>query len=423
MERQAHTQAAGQPDAPLFSRGMSAVLIAQFLSAFADNAILVGAIKLVITLSQQKGIDALLQGSFVLPYIVLAPFVGLLADALPKGRVMWLANAVKLASGSAMLLIALQGSEGAVLWVILAYVLTGIGAAVYSPAKYGILTQLCAPRQLVQANGLVEGSTIVAILLGFVCGGWLADVSLVLLLAVITACYGLAVGLSLLIPRLPIVHPHQRVSIWAMIVDFSKAVTTLLGDRQARTSLLGTSMFWGSGSTLRLVLFAWVPFALGLTETSSATNLGGVVSVGIIVGAGLAAWTIKLEQAPRALWAGLFIGLPLLFMGWASELWHAGAMLMGLGTAAGFFVVPLNALLQTRGQLSVGAGHAIAVQNFCENLLIAAFVALHYLASQWFNPAQEVFAFGLLLVGLMSLLLISYQLRQRPQTLTEEESA
>ena len=422
MERQAHTLATGQPDAPLFSRGMSAVLIAQFLSAFADNAILVGAIKLVITLSQQKGMDALLQGSFVLPYIVLAPFVGLLADALPKGRVMWLANAVKLASGSAMLLIALQGSQGTVLWVILAYVLTGIGAAVYSPAKYGILTQLCAPRQLVQANGLMEGSTIVAILLGFVCGGWLADVSLVLLLTVITACYGLAVGLSLLIPRLPIVHPHQRVSIWVMIGDFTGAVTTLLRDRQARTSLLGTSMFWGSGSTLRLVLFAWVPFALGLTETSSATNLGGVVSVGIIVGAGLAACCIKLEQATRALWAGLCIGLPLLFMGWASELWHAGAMLMGLGAAAGFFVVPLNALLQTRGQVSVGAGHAIAVQNFCENLLIAAFVGLHYLASQWFNPAQEVFAFGLLLVGLMGLLLLSYHLGKRPPPLVAEEA-
>ena len=199
-----------QAATPLFSRGLSAVLLAQFLSAFADNAILVGAIKLVLLLSAEKGMDALLQGSFVMPYILLAPFVGLLADALPKGRVMWLANAIKLLSGALMLTIALQGDQATTLWVIIAYVLTGIGAAVYSPAKYGILTQLCGTDKLVQANGLMEGSTIVAILLGFVCGGWLADSSLVLLLGVITTCYALAVGLSLLIPRLPCAYPDAR---------------------------------------------------------------------------------------------------------------------------------------------------------------------------------------------------------------------
>lgn len=415
-----HTSTPVAASKPLFSRGMSAVLIAQFLSAFADNAILVGAIKLVLLLSTEKGMDALLQGSFVMPYILLAPFVGLLADALPKGRVMWLANSIKLVSGIAMLTIALQGDQATILWVIIAYVLTGIGAAVYSPAKYGILTQLCGTEQLVKANGLMEGSTIVAILLGFVCGGWLADSSLVLLLAVVTGCYALAVLLSLLIPRLPIVHALEQASVTVMVRDFAGAVATLLRDRQARTSLLGTSLFWGSGSTLRLVLFAWVPFALGLADTSSATNLGGVVSIGIIVGAGLAGAFIRLEHAPRALWAGLLIGAPLLFMGLATELWHAGALLIGLGAAAGCFVVPLNALLQSRGQASVGAGHAIAVQNFCENLLIAAFVGLHYLASQLFDPAQEVFAFGVLLIAIMGLLFISYRLSGRKVALAVE---
>ena len=415
-----HTSTPVAASKPLFSRGMSAVLVAQFLSAFADNAILVGAIKLVLLLSAEKGMDALLQGSFVMPYILLAPFVGLLADALPKGRVMWLANSIKLVSGIVMLTIALQGDQATILWVIIAYVLTGIGAAVYSPAKYGILTQLCGTEQLVKANGLMEGSTIVAILLGFVCGGWLADSSLVLLLAVVTGCYALAVLLSLLIPRLPIVHALEQASVTVMVRDFAGAVVTLLRDRQARTSLLGTSLFWGSGSTLRLVLFAWVPFALGLADTSSATNLGGVVSIGIILGAGLAGAFIRLEHAPRALWAGLLIGAPLLFMGLATELWHAGALLIGLGAAAGFFVVPLNALLQSRGQASVGAGHAIAVQNFCENLLIAAFVGLHYLASQWFNPAREVFAFGVLLIAIMGLLFISYRLSGRKVALAVE---
>ena len=398
---------------PLLSRGLVAVLIAQFLSAFADNAILVGAIKLLMTLSREKGMDALLQGSFVLPYILLAPFVGLLADALPKGRVMWLANSIKLLSGILMLGVALFGSSEAVLLVIAAYVLTGIGAAVYSPAKYGILTQLCHPEHLVKANGLMEGSTIVAILLGFVCGGLVADHSLLSLLALVTLFYGLAVVLSLFIPRLPIAHAFAGNSLGGMIRDFAAAVMTLMRDRKARTSLLGTSIFWGSGSTLRLVLFAWVPFALGLMDTSSATNLGGVVSVGIIVGAALAGALIRLENAPRVLVAGIFIGAPLLFMGMTAQLWQAALLLIALGVAAGFFVVPLNALLQERGQESVGAGHAIAVQNFCENLLIAGFVSLHYLASRHLDPAQEVFAFGLLMVVIMVLLNVSYRLRLR----------
>ncbi|PJG58352.1 lysophospholipid transporter LplT [Aeromonas cavernicola] len=398
---------------PLLSRGLVAVLLAQFLSAFADNAILVGALKLVMTLTAEKGMDALLQGSFVLPYILLAPFVGLLADALPKGRVMWLANSVKLLSGLAMLAVAWLGTAEMVSWVIVAYVLTGIGAALYSPAKYGILVQLCRPAHLVSANGLIEGSTIVAILLGFVVGGLLADVSLLGLLVLVTVCYALAVGLSLLIPRLPVVHPFDGASVITMVRGFASVVLTLFTDRQARISLLGTSLFWGAGSTLRLVLFAWVPFALALTNTSAATNLGGIVSVGIIIGAALAGTLVRLEQAPRALWAGLLIGLPLLFMGWVSTLWQAAALLVAVGVAAGFFVVPLNALLQARGQQSVGAGRAIAVQNFCENLLIAAFVGIHYLASQLLDPGQEVLGFGLLMITLMGALFISYRLTGR----------
>ncbi len=409
MEHHTHTQTAQ----PLLSRGRVAVLIAQFLSAFADNAILVGALKLVMTLATEKGMDAVLQGSFVLPYILLAPFVGLLADGMPKGRVMWLANSIKLVSGIGMLLVAWYGSQQALILVIAAYVLTGIGAAIYSPAKYGILTQLCGPAHLVKANGMMEGSTIVAILLGFVCGGLLADVSLTGLLVLVTCCYALAVGLSLLIPRLPVVHGFTGAALPAMVKDFAGAVATLLRDRKARTSLLGTSLFWGSGSTLRLVLFAWVPFTLGLTDTSAATNLGGVVSVGIIVGAGLAGALIRLEHAGRALWAGLLIGAPLLFMGLTTQLWQAGALLIALGAAAGFFVVPLNALLQDRGQATVGAGHAIAVQNFCENLLIAAFVGVHYVASQFLDPAQEVFAFGVLLMLIMGLLFVSYRRGRR----------
>jgi LPLT family lysophospholipid transporter-like MFS transporter len=356
-------------DQPLLSLPMGAVLLAQFFSAFGDNALLITAIALVKAEGRPDWIP-LLQACFVIPFILLAPYVGALADAVPKGRVMLLANGLKLGGASAL-------AMG--LNPLLCYGVAGVGAAAYSPAKYGILSQMFGPDKLVKANGLLEGSTIVAILLGVVVGGWLADQSLTHAFAGVMGMYALAAAINLLIPRLPPEHVLDRFDVVGLFREFTASVTTLWRNGDARFSLFGTSLFWGTGSTLRLILFAWVPVALGLAGNQIPANLMGVVSVGIVLGAGLAGLLVRLETVNRALLGGLLLGPLVMLLAWQTRLIPAGLLLAGIGLAGGFFVVPLNALLQDRGHRSVGAGHALAVQNLWENLAMLIFVGAYAL--------------------------------------------
>jgi LPLT family lysophospholipid transporter-like MFS transporter len=231
----------------LLSRGMIAVLIAQFLSALADNALLFAAIAMLKTHAAPSWQTPMLQEAFVVAFIFLAPFVGPFADAWPKGRVMLVSNAIKFAGATAMLL---------GLHPLIAYGLVGVGAAAYSPAKYGILSELVSAEKLVKANGMMEGSTIVAILLGAVLGGKLADASVTTALTAICACYLLATAANALIPRLPVAHRLEHFSPTIIVKDFWQALSTLFANKDARFSLLGTSVFWGSGSTLRLLHWA-----------------------------------------------------------------------------------------------------------------------------------------------------------------------
>lgn len=384
----------------LLTPAMLAVLAAQFLSALADNALLIAAISLVKLLAGDDQLVPWLQASFVLPFILFAALVGPFADNQPKGRVMLIANLVKVVAGIGMVLCA-QGS--APVWLPLAaYALAGVGAAIYSPAKYGILTQLFGPALLVKANGLMEGSTIVAILLGVLAGGWLVDHSLQQALLAITGCYALATALTLLIPQLPAEHPLDHFNPAILAADFGKALATLFRDPWAKLSLLGTSLFWGSGSTLRLLLFAWAPLALGRHDAQTPANLMGAVSIGIVAGAVLAARWVTLETVRRALLGGLLLGLPVLLLAGTTNLWLAGALLVGMGAAGGFFVVPLNALLQQRGHRTVGAGHAIAVQNFAENGLMFAMASLYGLTDTLLDPLQTTASFGVLLLVAMA---------------------
>jgi len=349
---------------------MAAVLIAQFLSAFADNALLITAIGLV-KIQGHPGWIPLLQACFVLPFILLAPFVGAFADALPKGRVMLLANGLKLAAAG---LLAAGANP------LLCYGLAGVGAAAYSPAKYGILSQMFGAEKLVKANGLLEGSTIVAILLGVLAGGWLADHGLSQAIAGVIGVYAVAAAVNLLIPRLPAEQPLDRFDLGGLLRVFLKALRSLWQDRDARFSLLGTSLFWGTGSTLRLLLFAWVPVALGIAGNQMPANLMGAVSIGIVAGATLAGLLVRLEQVNRALAGGLLLGPLLLLFAQQTGLFPTALLLAAIGAAGGFFVVPLNALLQQRGHRSVGAGHALAVQNLWENLAMLGFVGGYALA-------------------------------------------
>lgn len=389
----------------LFTPALLAVLTAQFLSALADNALLIAAIQLVRTMSGSDQLVPWLQASFVLPYVLLAAVLGPFADSLPKGRVMLIANSIKVVAGLAMTATVLIAGGSA--WLpLLAYALAGIGAAIYSPAKYGILTQLCGPALLVKANGAMEGSTIVAILLGVLAGGWLADHSLTGALLTIAGCYAVATLLTLLIPRLPPEHPLEHLHPARLTRDFLQALTTLFRDPWARLSLLGTSLFWGSGATLRLLLFAWVPLALGLHDAQTPANLMGAVSIGIVAGAVLAARLVTLETVGRALFGGLLLGIPVLALAGISSFWTAAIVLVIMGAAGGFFVVPLNAILQERGHHSVGAGHAIAVQNFCENLLMFLLASLYGISGKLLDPIQTVAGFGVLLLVAMTILFL-----------------
>ncbi|WP_287109817.1 lysophospholipid transporter LplT [Methylobacillus sp.] len=361
------------PHTSLLSRGMMAIMLAQFLSALADNALLFAAIALIKAGSAPTWQIPLLQEFFVIAYIILAPFAGPFADTLPKGRVMLIANSMKFLGAAAMI---------AGLNPLLAYGMVGLGAATYSPAKYGILSELVAVDKLVKANSLMEGSTIVAILLGAVLGGWLADFWLAGALYVIATAYLLAAAINLLIPRLPPSHVLADFSPLAMCRDFLQATRTLMRDRDARFSITGTSVFWGAGSTLRFLLVAWVPAALDIHDLSTPAGFSGAVAIGIAFGAIAAARWVDLRTVNRALPAGIFIGLAIMAFAYSGTIATAIAWLLLIGFLGGFYAVPLNALLQERGHESVGSGHAIAIQNLFENICMLLMMGFYILLSR-----------------------------------------
>ena len=356
---------------PLWTRAMVAVLIAQFVSALADNALLFGALALLKGEHYPDWAAPVLQEFFSVAYIILAPFAGPFADSIPKGRVMLIANGLKLAGALAMCV---------GLNPFLAYGLVGLGAAAYSPAKYGILSELTSPENLVKANGLIESSTIAAILAGAIAGGALSDWSVVGALVVVTACYGIAAAANLFIPRLPAAHRLDTFSIAGIFRDFVGAVRAMFRNPDTRFSMTGTSLFWGAGSTLRFLLVAWVPIALGITTNSMPAYLNAVVAVGIVVGAGLAGKLVSLDKTERSLPAGMLIGLGVCVLAPTTNLYVAFVIMMIVGAGGGFFVVPLNALLQERGHRTVGAGHAIAVQNLVEYTTMLVMVGLYAVA-------------------------------------------
>ncbi len=355
----------------LYSRGMMAVMVAQFLSAFGDNALLFATLAVLKQQFYPDWSQPVLQMVFVGAYILFAPFVGQFADSLAKGRVMMVANALKLV-GAAVICAGLNPFVG--------YTLVGIGAAAYSPAKYGILGELTTGDRLVKANGLMESSTIAAILMGSVAGGVLADWHILAALGLCVLVYGGAVAANFLIPRL---QPARTGLSWhpgKMAAHFSLACRTLWHMGETRFSLVGTSMFWGAGVTLRFLLVLWVPAALGLTDNATPTYLNAMVAIGIVAGAGAAARLVTLKTVARCMPAGVLIGVGVAFFAVQHSLLPAYVLLMVIGMLGGFFVVPLNALLQDRGKHTVGAGNAIAVQNLGENIAMLLMLGLYSLA-------------------------------------------
>ncbi|VTT28189.1 Lysophospholipid transporter LplT [Klebsiella pneumoniae] len=356
---------------PLMSKGMMAVIAAQFLSAFGDNALLFATLAVLKQQVYPDWSQPILQMVFVATYIILAPFVGQLADSYAKGRVMMFANGLKLL-GALTICVGLDPFLG--------YSLVGIGAAAYSPAKYGILGELTDGETLVKANGLMESSTIAAILLGSVAGGFLADWNLTGALVACVLAYGLAVAANLLIPKLAAARGGQSWHPKQMSASFFNACRVLWRDGQTRFSLVGTSLFWGAGVTLRFLLVLWVPVALGITDNKTPTLLNAMVAIGIVIGAIAAAKLVTLKTVGRCMPAGVLIGVAVVAFSLQHQAINAYVLLVIIGMLGGFFVVPLNALLQMRGKESVGAGNAIAVQNLGENTAMLLMLGLYSLA-------------------------------------------
>jgi len=367
-------------------KGFYTLLTAQFLSALADNALLFAAIALLAQMNSPDWHTPLLQQFFVISYIALAPFVGSFADALPKGRVMFIANAIKFIGSLAMIL----GMPP-----LYAYGIVGIGAAAYSPAKYGILTELLPPEKLVGANGWMEGSTVIAIILGAIVGGILASKDPYMAMMFIAALYMLAAIFNIYIPKLPIDHKLPKKNPLFMLYDFWYSFKALWTDTRGQVSLAVTTLFWGAGATLRLVVIAWAASALNFGLEQS-TQLMALLAVGIAIGSAFAAHYIKLEESTKVLPAGIIMGLLVIGMAFVQQWQLAVVLLFVIGALAGFFVVPLNALLQHRGHELIGAGHSIAVQNFNEHIGILLMLGAYLLMVKAEIPIYLiVIAFGL----------------------------
>ena len=381
------------------SKGFYSFLSAQFLSALADNALLFAAIALLTRLDAPTWHQPLLLQFFVFAYIVLAPFVGAYADSKPKGQVMFIANGIKL-FGCLAMFFGLQP--------LYAYGIVGIGAAAYSPAKYGILTEMLPANSLVTANGWVEGSTVAAIILGAMFGGVLAVYNVDLAIAIISLLYLIAAIFNRYIPSLPLNHKIDKKDPWSLIKDFLSSYKKLWNDPLGQLSLTITTLFWGAGATLRLVIIAWAAYALGFGLDKS-TTLSATVAFGVAIGAIIAAFFIKMKDSTKILPIGIFMGFVVCSIFFVTT-WETAAIILTIvGVLSGLLIVPLNALLQHRGHLLVGAGHSIAVQNFSENLGILLLSGAYTFMVKGNIPINGImFIFGFFVLLSMTIASIYY---------------
>lgn len=395
--------------------GFYIIMAAQFFSALADNALLIAAIAALRDMQAPAEYEPLLKTFFTVSYVVLAAFVGAFADSMPKWRVMFISNTIKIVGCSMMFF----GAHP-----LLAYAVVGLGAAAYSPAKYGILTEYLPPRLLVVANGWIEGLTVGAIVLGVVIGGALIrpDVAYTLLafdfplietgidtasemaLTIIGILYILAAMFNLKVPDTGVDHKPLKRNPFYLVHEFKHCLALLWRDRLGQISLAVTTLFWGAGATLQFIVIKWSEVALQL-DLSKASMLQGVVAIGVAVGAIIAAKMITLRKSVQVIPLGIAMGLIVLVMNFVHSIWIAVPLLILIGGLSGFFVVPMNALLQHRGHVLMGAGHSIAVQNFNENLSILIMTGLYYLMVKMdLSIYVVVTLFGLFVSGLMYLI-------------------
>lgn len=417
------------------NRSFYIIMAAQFFSSLADNALLIAAIALLVQLNAPAWMTPLLKLFFVLSYVVLAAFVGAFADSRPKGNVMFITNTIKFVGCVAMLF----GSHP-----LMSYAIVGLGAAAYSPAKYGILTELLPPEKLVAANGWIEGLTVSSIILGTVLGGVLisSTVSQSLLaldmptletgidtpaesaILIIMMIYVVAALINLKIPDTGARYVSQKTNPIELIKDFSVCFKTLWNDRLGQISLAVTTLFWGAGATLQFIVIKWAQVALHMNLSQGAI-LQAISAVGVAGGAVWAAWRIPLRSSLNVLPYGVAMGLVVCILAiynsdmlpnttlmtigkleLSLNLLPAYILLILVGWLAGYFVVPMNALLQHRGHVLMSAGHSIAVQNFNENISVLTMLLVYSLLIWLDVPIQFVIiGFGLAVSAIMWLVI------------------
>ena len=393
-------------------RGFFTIMSAQFFSSLADNALFVAAVQLLRTSHAPPWQQAALVPMFALFYVVLAPFVGAFADSMPKGRVMLVSNFIKIV-GCLMMLFGTHP--------LMAYAVVGLGAAAYSPAKYGILTELLPASQLVKANGWIEGLTIGSIIVGVLLGGQLVGPMVAPLLlsfdfplistsvntppeaaiSVLIFVYLLAAWFNTHIPLTGVLMRPMPKHIMSLLPDFWTCNARLWRDKLGQISLAATTLIWGVAGNLRFIVLAWAAAALGYSVTQ-ASALQGVVAIGMALGAVVASMRMKLEDGPRVITLGILMGLLIIGLIFIDNVWIAAPFLIGLGALGGFLVVPMNALLQHRGHNLMGAGRSIAVQNFNEQACILILGALYSLSTGLGLPTfAAITGFGVLIAGFM----------------------
>lgn len=404
--------------------GFYIIMAAQFFSALADNVLLIAAIGMLHAMQAPVEYTPLLKTSFTVSYVLLAAFVGAFADSMPKWRVMFITNGIKIFGCSLMFFD---------VHPLIAYAVVGLGAAAYSPAKYGIVTEYLPHRLLVIANGWIEGLTVLAIILGVALGGFLLrpDVAQYFLafdlpiihsgidtpaevgLLVTGGLYLIAAIFNLYIPDTGVDHKAIKNNPFYLIHEFMHCLVLLWKDRLGRISLAVTTLFWGAGATMQFLVLDWAKIALNI-DLSQATLLQGVVAIGVAIGAVLAARIVTLRKSVHVIPMGIAMGVFVMVMIFVHNTVIASILLVLIGILSGFFVVPMNALLQHRGHILMGAGHSIAVQNFNENLSILIMTSLYSLLLGMQLSINWIIAlFAFFVIGSMWLVMRHHQANQR----------
>jgi LPLT family lysophospholipid transporter-like MFS transporter len=391
------------------SRGLRILLGAQFLTALADNAILFTAIAMLFNEGNGQVNDQAahgawyvpaLQASFLVAFVVLAPWAGPFADRRSKPHVLLTGNVLK-AAGAALMFVGVEP--------LVAYALVGAGAAIYGPAKYGILPELVGRERLVRANGWIEGSTILAIVLGTVVGSRIADRSVSLALVMVMACYASSAVAALALPRLAAVQPDAA----AGIRTFVGRMRTLFETSTARFAMLGNSLFWASAAVLRLLLVAWAPAVLLTASASDVADLTLFLALGIVAGALVVPRLIPIGRLRRARLAAYAMGVFILVFSLVDTAWPARAVLVAIGVCGGMFLVPINAALQNIGHRTIGSGRAVALQSFFENSAMLTSVGVYTVAVGYgAQPVVSIVVVGILV--LIATTLVSWHLPPDP---------